>query len=676
MDDPIYAPPVSAYPNDADDSFNRNRPRRPATKLAPGQVSFLVLIPDSPGRGIIGNDGAVVSHIQRETGTRIHFDVPAPGSDQRVVSVAGSGAVDRRIALLHGGEELRGVSSAQEAMLRVWEAVALSEGGAMGGEVCCRLLAHTSQIGAVMGKGGKNIKRVKSDSGAKFIRILRAHPHSTANDHQLIQIVGGILAVKKALIDVSTSLQDKTPSPLNRPIGGSSSGASPDEFFPNLSALLPALPGENSYSNGNTWSSDAVSAQELNDKQEVIFRMLCSNNAAGYVIGKKGTIVRAMQNEAGASIMFAAPLTESRERVVTISAWENIESCHSSAQKAVALVFSRIVEGIVERYPSGWSQGRPVTAKLLVASDLVGCLGGNEGEVLSEMRGLTGADIRILEGDHIRNCASGNDVVVQITGEYRSVQDALFQVTCSLRDNLLPGEVRKAVRAKYPYIRLIVDPLRNDPVPHNIGALSPSRLPFPKTLGRGQTTAISDGGSGLRTFGEDLQLGSGHNLTTVANTSVEILISEHVFSSVYGEDGSNLDRIIQVQKLKCMILVLAKERGGLLYQGHLIKPLWPRACFKPSSKVQGEHHSISLITFDHRVNGRWLDFAAYVNCHLGGASPCAFNILLCRFPVIISSAYSKERVQEIPPCRFYLKAKTKYTSFIYIYIYILTCELD
>ncbi|KAK7852729.1 hypothetical protein CFP56_038284 [Quercus suber] len=90
MDDPIYAPPVSAYPNDADDSFNRNRPRRPATKLSPGQVSFLVLIPDSPGRGIIGNDGAVVSHIQRETGTRIHFNVPAPGSDQRVVSVAGS----------------------------------------------------------------------------------------------------------------------------------------------------------------------------------------------------------------------------------------------------------------------------------------------------------------------------------------------------------------------------------------------------------------------------------------------------------------------------------------------------------------------------------------------------------------------------------------------------------
>uniref|UniRef100_A0A7N2M009 K Homology domain-containing protein n=1 Tax=Quercus lobata TaxID=97700 RepID=A0A7N2M009_QUELO len=220
-------------------------------------------------------------------------------------------------------------------------------------------------------------------------------------------IVGGILAVKKALIDVSTSLQDKTPTPLNRPIGGASSGASPDEFFPNLSTLLPALPG---------------------------------------------TIVRAMQNEAGASIMFAAPLTESRERVVTISAWE---------------VYIRL------------ESGKTCNCKASSCIGL-GCLGGNEGEVLSEMRGLTGADIRILDGDRIRNCASGNDVVVQITGEYRSVQDALFQVTCSLRDNLLPGEVRKAVRAKYPYMRLIVDPLRNDPVPNNIGALSPSRLLFPK----------------------------------------------------------------------------------------------------------------------------------------------------------------------------------------------------
>jgi hypothetical protein len=40
---------------------------------------------------------------------------------------------------------------------------------------------------------------------------------------------------------------------------------------------------------------------------------------------------------------------------------------------------------------------------------------------------------------------------------------------------------------------------------------------------------------------------SRHKLATVTNTTVEIAISEHVFSSVYGEDGNNLDRIIQVK---------------------------------------------------------------------------------------------------------------------------------
>jgi hypothetical protein len=53
---------------------------------------------------------------------------------------------------------------------------------------------------------------------------------------------------------------------------------------------------------------------------------------------------------------------------------------------------------------------------------------------------------------------------VQITGEYKSVQNALFQVTGCLRDS--------QVRAKRPHVRVIEDPLRNDLVPRNIGGLS------------------------------------------------------------------------------------------------------------------------------------------------------------------------------------------------------------
>lgn len=38
----------------------------------------------------------------------------------------------------------------------------------------------------------------------------------------------------------------------------------------------------------------------------------------------------------------------------------------------------------------------------------------------------------------------------------------------------------------------------------------------------------------------------GNMLATVTNTTVEIIVSEHVFASVYGENGGNLDQIRQV----------------------------------------------------------------------------------------------------------------------------------
>ncbi|KAB1201889.1 hypothetical protein CJ030_MR8G002341 [Morella rubra] len=463
----------------------RDRPKRLAIKLLPGQVAFRFLIHVSAAARLLGDNGAVVLCIRQETATRIHCEVAAPGSDHRVFIIIGSGS-----------REGRRVSCSQEAMLKVFERVwELTATEGEGEEVWWKMLAHTSQVGAVMGKGGKNIRRVRNESGAQ-IRVLPA-PHWTGKDDELIQITGGVLAVKKALVDVSHCLQDcpqldKASTPLTRPLEVSPYRASAEphaEPFPNFSSLLSPPSPENSGISASTgdlslsssWNhGDGVVAGQ--DKQgtqqkEVVFRMLCSDHAAGWVIGKRGSIVRALQNEAGASIMFASPSTESGERVVTISAWENLESSYSAAQNAVVLVFTRMIEGVIERgFPAGFSEGRPVTAKLLVASNLVGCLVGNDHKVLSEMREVTGAEIQILEAELILNCASVNDAVLQITGEYKSVQNALFRVTGTLRDN--------QVRAKYPGVTVSEDPLRNDPVPHDMDACpSPLRFQLPQITG-------------------------------------------------------------------------------------------------------------------------------------------------------------------------------------------------
>jgi poly(rC)-binding protein 2/3/4 len=42
---------------------------------------------------------------------------------------------------------------------------------------------------------------------------------------------------------------------------------------------------------------------------------------------------------------------------------------------------------------------------------------------------------------------------LQITGEEKNVQNALFQVTCKLRGNLLPTEMLNGLRAGSPYRR-------------------------------------------------------------------------------------------------------------------------------------------------------------------------------------------------------------------------------
>lgn len=62
--------------------------------------------------------------------------------------------------------------------------------------------------------------------------------------------------------------------------------------------------------------------------------------------------------------------------------------------------------------------------------------------------------------------------------------------------------------------------------------------------------------SALQSFDKHIFLCSANKIATVTNTTLEIVISQHAFGSVYGEDGGNLDRIIQV-------ITYAETRGTI-----------------------------------------------------------------------------------------------------------------
>ncbi|KAJ4962643.1 hypothetical protein NE237_022582 [Protea cynaroides] len=622
MDGPFLSPPAkrpfynvsgmdeSNPYNSTNGTSKRGRggkPLLPPIVVSPGQVAFRLLCHVSKIGGVIGKSGSVVKQFQQETGARIRVEEATPACDERIILVVGSETPKNKIELKDDNGKVgageHDVSPAQEAIVKVFDRIldveAETEGvfPPGGGVVSCRLLAATNQVGSVMGKGGKIIANIRKDSGAK-ISVLPAEqlPACASPNDEVIQITGDILAVKKALVAVSGRLQtssptDKVQSVVSWPIETNSHGSFPDshgEFLPYRSSLLPPTSSSSlDYaSRGRPLSTDVDRLPTLEPKktqQDVSFRLLCSNEKIGGVIGKGGTIVRALQNETGASISCAASVAESEERVITVSAMENPETRYSPAQNALLRVFTRSVEAGREKgleFVS--SKGTPVSARLLVPSNQVGCLMGKGGMIISEMRKVTGAGIRIIVGDQVPSCASENEEVVQITGEFGNVQDALLQVSSRLRDNLFPiktvvgnytssaipeisfyGRGREPTPPRlYPSVGLSHDIDRQTSLTQSMDHLGLShsfdRPPSPRlwasqTLGGRNPRGITDVGRGLTGHRSGIELGSGSKSAIVTNTTVEIIVPEHVLGSVYGEKGSNLNRLRQISGAKVIV---------------------------------------------------------------------------------------------------------------------------
>lgn len=85
-----------------------------------------------------------------------------------------------------GNEEWFDVSAAQAGMVRVFERVVevAAEGddvAAIGGAVSCRLLVWKNQAGAVIGKGGKVVEKIRKDTGCR-IKVLTMEGSSPTDE--------------------------------------------------------------------------------------------------------------------------------------------------------------------------------------------------------------------------------------------------------------------------------------------------------------------------------------------------------------------------------------------------------------------------------------------------------------------------------------------------------------
>jgi len=152
-------------------------------KLCPTHATFRLLCHASRVGAIIGKSGVLIKTLQEATAAKIRIEDALPESPDRVILVTASTATSA------AGE----VSKAQEALLKVFERVLDAAAETAGTEVgdrvvSCRLLADTSQVGAVIGKAGKVVEKIRIDTGCKIRVLTDGLPACTAPSDEIIEV--------------------------------------------------------------------------------------------------------------------------------------------------------------------------------------------------------------------------------------------------------------------------------------------------------------------------------------------------------------------------------------------------------------------------------------------------------------------------------------------------------
>ncbi|KAJ0962726.1 hypothetical protein J5N97_027848 [Dioscorea zingiberensis] len=440
----------------------------------PIDTIYRILCPAKRIGSVLGRGGDIINALRDKTHAKIRVADAIPGSEERVVIIfsypskeSGNIGSDPELEdgyLTEGREEMRPLCPAQDALLKVHDRITgdyihggvVHEGGEYDdGDAIARILVPNNQVGCLLGKGGTMIQKLRSETSAS-IRILPAEhlPPCAMHTDELVQISGMPHVVKRALYEVS-SLLHQHPRKENPPLE--------DLIFSSTKGLYtsgPLLP--RSVSQGNTgwphkhpgfhdapmsriggfmnespgYGSGAANNARARDSQDALgefsMRILCATEKIGGLIGKGGVNVRQLEQHTGAHIQVEDTGPEADERVILVSSKEAPWDKNSPTIDAILQLQNKA---------SATSEKGTITTRLLVPSSKVGCLLGQGGNIITEMRMRTRADIRVYSKDDKPKYTPSNEELVQISGTNSVAKEALIEIASRLRERTLRGAI-------------------------------------------------------------------------------------------------------------------------------------------------------------------------------------------------------------------------------------------
>ncbi|XP_030643186.1 insulin-like growth factor 2 mRNA-binding protein 2a isoform X2 [Chanos chanos] len=377
-----------------------------------------MLVPTQFVGAIIGKEGLTIKNVTKQTQSKVDIH-----------RKENAGAAEKPITI-HSTPE--GCSAACGMILDIMQKEANDT--KVTDEIPLKILAHNSLVGRLIGKEGRNLKKIEEETGTK-ITISPLQDLTIYNPERTITVKGSVEACCKAEVEIMRKLREayeNDVAAINQQtnlIPGLNLNAL--GIFSTGLPMLPAGPGArrtpaagpptayNPFLSPTSHLSSlygappgsAITHQHTAPEQEVVY-LFIPTQAVGAIIGKKGQHIKQLARFAGASIRIApAESPDVTERMVIITGPPEAQF------KAQGRIFGKLKE---ENFFTAKEEVKLET-HIKVPSSAAGRVIGKGGKTVNELQNLTSAEV-IVPRDQTPD--ENDEVFVKISGHFFASQTA------------------------------------------------------------------------------------------------------------------------------------------------------------------------------------------------------------------------------------------------------------
>uniref|UniRef100_A0A7N6BI76 RRM domain-containing protein n=1 Tax=Anabas testudineus TaxID=64144 RepID=A0A7N6BI76_ANATE len=408
-----YIPDETAAPDGSSAGGRRGfNARGPPRSSSPGlgarpkvqsDIPLRVLVPTQFVGAIIGKEGATIRNITKLTHSKIDIH-----------RKENAGAAEKPITI-HSTPE--GCSNACRTIMEIMQKEALDT--KFTEEIPLKILAHNNFVGRLIGKEGRNLKKIEQDTGTK-ITISPLQDLTLYNPERTITVKGSIEACSRAEEEVMKKIRESYESDMAAM--NLQSNLIPGLNLNALGLFPSGAPGMGPSMSNVPPPGAHGGCSSFGVKSETV-HLFIPALAVGAIIGKQGQHIKQLSHFAGASIKIApAEGMDAKQRMVIIVGPPEAQF------KAQCRIFGKLKE---ENF-FGPKEEVKLEAHIKVPSFAAGRVIGKGGKTVNELQNLTCAEV-VVPRDQTPD--ENDQVIVKISGHFfacqlaqRKIQEILAQV--------------------------------------------------------------------------------------------------------------------------------------------------------------------------------------------------------------------------------------------------------